>query len=380
LFMWVIHPMIEPMIIALLLAYILNPLVKLVLKGTRLPHAWAVALVYFSCLTLLIVIPSVLAPVAVRQVIGLSTYLTQIEAQLEELLANPITLFNQQIYLGQLLSDLLELTFSSFTPAPEGALNFIERTSTSFAWLLVILVSTYYLLLDGERLVGWIVRLAPERTQPDIRRLLRETDVIWRAYLRGTLVLMLIVAVTFMIVWSAMGLPGALILGFLAGVLTVIPEVGPTFAAILAVLVALFQGSDFLPVSNFWFALLIFAVYFVLIQIKSIWLRPRIMGYFLNMNEGLIFVAIIGAVVLWGILGALVIVPLLATMGVMAHYVRCRLLNLDPWPEDVTYATSPPAELPSDEELAQALPGADKVAPIPSARPQGIILPKSKPR
>jgi predicted PurR-regulated permease PerM len=380
LFIWVIHPMIEPMIIALLLAYILNPLVKLVLKGTRLPHAWAVALVYFSCLTLLIVIPSVLAPVAVRQVIGLSTYLTQIEAQLEELLANPITLFNQQIYLGQLLSDLLELTFSSFTPAPEGALNFIERTSTSFAWLLVILVSTYYLLLDGERLVGWIVRLAPERTQPDIRRLLRETDVIWRAYLRGTLVLMLIVAVTFMIVWSAMGLPGALILGFLAGVLTVIPEVGPTFAAILAVLVALFQGSDFLPVSNFWFALLIFAVYFVLIQIKSIWLRPRIMGYFLNMNEGLIFVAIIGAVVLWGILGALVIVPLLATMGVMAHYVRCRLLNLDPWPEDVTYATSPPAELPSDEELAQALPGADKVAPIPSARPQGIILPKSKPR
>jgi hypothetical protein len=58
--------------------------------------------------------------------------------------------------------------------------------------------------------------------------------------------------------------------------------------------------------------------------------------------------------------------------------VRCRLLNLDPWPEDVTYATTPPAELPSDEELAQALPGADKVAPIPSARPQGIILPKSE--
>src|SRR6185503_3115313 len=84
LFIWVIHPMIEPMIIALLLAYVLSPLVKLVLKGTRLPHAWAVALVYFSCLTFLIVIPSVPAPVAVRQVIGLSTYLTQIETQLEE--------------------------------------------------------------------------------------------------------------------------------------------------------------------------------------------------------------------------------------------------------------------------------------------------------
>lgn len=378
LFIWVIHPMIEPIIIALLLAYILNPIVKLVLKWTRLPHAWAVALVYFSCLTLLIVIPSVLAPVAVRQVTGLTTYLTQIEAELEELLANPIVLLNQEIYLGQLLSNILELTTESITPGAEGALVIVERTSTSFAWLLVILVSTYYLLLDGERLTTWIVRLVPERTQPDVARLLKEIDVIWWAYLRGTLVLMLIVAVTFMIVWTAMGLPGALILGLLAGVLTVIPEVGPTFAAILAVLVALFQGSDFLPVSNFWFALIIFAVYFVLIQIKSIWLRPRIMGYFLNMNEGLIFVAIIGAVVLWGILGALLIVPLLATAGSIAHYVRCRLLNLDPWPEDVTFATSPPTELPSDEELAQTFPDADKVTPIPPTRSKATILPKGE--
>jgi predicted PurR-regulated permease PerM len=280
--------------------------------------------------------------------------------------------------LGQLLADLLAMTSESFTPAAEGALAVIESTSTSFAWLLVILVSSYYLLLDGERLVAWIVRLVPAPTQPDVIRLFAEIDVIWRAYLRGTLVLMFIVGVTFMVVWSAMGLPGALILGLLAGVLTVIPEVGPTIAAILAVLVALFQGSDFLPVSNFWFAVLIFGVYFVLIQIKSIWLRPRIMGYFLSMNEGLIFVAIIGAVVLWGILGALVIVPLLATLGVIAHYVRCRLLNLDPWPEDVTYATSPPADLPSDEELAQTLHSPDRAAPVSPAPSKVIVLPEGE--
>jgi predicted PurR-regulated permease PerM len=378
LFIWVIRPMIGPLIIAILLAYILNPLVRRVTIHTRLPHGWAVALVYFSCLTLLIVIPSAFAPVAVRQLTRLSTYLIGIEAELEELLANPIILFNQQIYLGQLLSDLLRVTTESFTPAPEGALAVIERTSTSFAWLIVILVSTYYLLLDGKRLVAWLVRLAPEQAQPDLSRLISEIDVIWWAYLRGTLVLMLIVGITFMVVWTAIGLPGAVAIGLLTGVLTVIPEVGPTIAAILAVLVALFQGSDFLPMSNFWFALLVFGIYFVLIQIKSIWLRPRIMGYFLNMNEGLIFVAIIGAVVLWGILGALLIVPLLATLGSIAHYVRCRLLNLDPWPEDITYVTSPPVELPSDEELAQTFPDVGRVPPVPPSRPKAVVLPKSK--
>ncbi|HXV99191.1 MAG TPA: AI-2E family transporter [Anaerolineae bacterium] len=373
LFIYAIHPMIEPIIIAILLAYVLNPLVRLVTTHTRFSYRWAVAFVYFSCLTLLIVIPSILAPVAVRQATGLWAYLIRIEAELEAFLANPIILFNQQIYLGQLLADLLAMTSDSFTPAAEGAIAVIERTSTSFAWLLVILVSSYYLLLDGERLVAWIVGLVPAPTQPDVIRLFAEIDVIWRAYLRGTLVLMFIVAVTFMLVWSVMGLPGALILGLLAGILTVIPEVGPTIAAILAVLVALFQGSDFLPISNFWFAVLIFGVYFVLIQIKSIWLRPRIMGYFLSMNEGLIFVAIIGAVVLWGILGALLIVPLLATLGVIAHYVRCRLLNLDPWPEDVTYATSPPADLPSDEELAQTLHGPDRVAQVSPASSKVVL-------
>ncbi|MBI1877839.1 MAG: AI-2E family transporter [Chloroflexi bacterium] len=350
-FVFAIQPMIEPIIIAVLLAYVLKPLVKLVMNRIRLPHKWAVASVYFSCLTLIIVIPSILAPVAVRQLTGLSTYLIQIETQLEDYLANPITLFNQQIYLGQLLSNLLKMLSESSSPAAEGALAVIERTSTSFAWLLVILVSTYYLLLDGERLVAWLVRQAPEAAQTDVVRLLKEIDLIWRAYLRGTLVLMLIVGVVFTVAWMAIGLPGALALGLLTGVLTVIPDVGPAAAAMLAVLVALFRGSDFLPLSNFWFAVLVFAIYFVLIQIKSIWLRPRIMGYFLSMNEGLIFVSIIGAVVLWGILGALLIVPLLATLGVIARYVRCRLLNLDPWP-GVTPAPSlpPQTELGASEE------------------------------
>lgn len=378
LFVYAIHPMIEPLIIAILLAYILNPLVKLIMSRVRLPHSWAVALVYFSCLTLLIVIPSIFAPEAVRQLTRLSTYLINIEAELEAFLANPILFFNQEFYLGQLLSDLLQMTSESFAPAAEGALRVLERTSTSLAWLLVVLVSTYYLLLDGDRLCAWIIRQAPEAAQADVVRLLKEIDIIWRAYLRGTLVLMLIVGVTFMVVWAAIGLPGALALGLLTGILTVIPEVGPTIAAILAILVALFQGSDYLPLSNFWFAVLVFSIYFVLIQIKAIWLRPRVMGYFLSMNEGLIFVAIIGAVVLWGILGALIIVPLLATLGVIGRYVRCRLLNLDPWPEDVTYATSPPTDLPSDEELTHTLAEVDKVAPVAPARSQAVMLRKGE--
>ncbi len=334
---YVIRPIINPLIVAALLAYILNPLVGLVQTGTRLERKWAVSLVYFSGLTLLIVIPSILTPIAIRQIRGLSDHLLDIEIHLETTLARPVSIAGQQLHLGQLLADLLKVTSESLTPAAKGALVVLETTSTSLVWLLVILVSVYYFLLDWEKLRNWLVRLAPETAQADLLRLLREIGTIWQAYLYGTLVLMLVVGVVFTLAWLAIGLPGALVLGLLTGLLTVIPDIGPAIAAMLAILVAFFQGSDLLPISNFWFGVLVFAIYFVLIQVKAIWLRPRIMGRFLHMNEGLIFVAIIGATVLWGILGALIIVPLLATFGIIGRYVRCRLLHLEPWPDIVAF-------------------------------------------
>ena len=66
----------------------------------------------------------------------------------------------------------------------------------------------------------------------------------------------------------------------------------------VAIAVALLEGSLYLPISNFWFAVLVLAIYMVLINLKGIWLRPRLMGRSVDLNEGLVFVAIIVAVLL----------------------------------------------------------------------------------
>jgi predicted PurR-regulated permease PerM len=315
----------------------------------ELTRRWAVPAVYFSCLALLIIIPGLLAPFIIRQSRRLSDELITIETQMEAALARPIDILGQELHLGLLWADILRIMTESLSPAFEGALALLEITSTSLLWLLIVLVTVYYLLLDWEGLRDWFVGWAPEPVQADILRLLHEIDIIWRAYLQGTFVLMIIVGVIFSVVWLAIGLPGALVLGILTGLLTIIPDIGPAIGAILAVLVAFFQGSDYLPLPNIWFAGLVFAIYFVLIQVKAIWLRPRVMKYFLHLNEGLIFVAIIAATVLWGILGALIIVPMLATVGVIGRYIRCRLLNLDPWPE----MSVPVVSLSSEEKQAE---------------------------
>jgi predicted PurR-regulated permease PerM len=118
--------------------------------------------------------------------------------------------------------------------------------------------------------------------------------------------------------------------------LTIIPDLGPTIAAVLAVIVALLEGSTYLPLSNFWFALLVTGIYLLLVNIKSIWLRPRIYGHSVHMHDGIIFVAIMAAVVLQGILGALIVVPVLASIAVVGQHIYRRLLGLPPWSEEET--------------------------------------------
>jgi predicted PurR-regulated permease PerM len=346
---YIIWPIIDPLIISALLAYVLNPLVKLLQNRTRLNRRWVVPIVYFSGLILLITIPSALTPLAIKQVKILGNNLANIETQLETGLAEPLIFAGQQFHLDQMMANFFKTASESLTPVTQGTLKVLEATSTSLIWLLVILVSLYYFLQDGDKLVGWFVRLFPENSRPDLRRLLQEVDLVWQAYMRGTLVLMIVVALVFTIIWTAIGLPGAIALGLLAGLLTVIPDIGPSFVALLAVLVAFFQGSNFLPLSNFWFAMLVFGSYFILIQFKSIWLRPFIMKSFLHLNEGVIFVSIIAATLFWGLLGALVIVPLLATLIVVGRYVRSRLLDLEPWPNLVP---SLPEQKPTDDSPA----------------------------
>jgi len=223
------------------------------------------------------------------------------------------------------------LIAEAIAPAASNALGFLGGLTTNLLWVLLILVTTYYLLRDGPRISTWFVRLAPERLQSDIERLFFETDYVWSAYLRGQLTLSLIIGVMTAIVTAAVGLPGALVLGLLAGIFDVIPSLGPTVAGAISVVVALFLGSTYLPLSNFVFGLIVLAVFIVIQQIENIWLRPQIMGHSLSIHPAIVFVSVLGALAVVGVLGALVIIPVVATLSLVGRYFHRRLLGKDPW-------------------------------------------------
>ena len=347
---WYARAMFQPLIIAGLLAYLLNPAVSWLKRRTRWSHKIAVNVVYFISLAILLSIPATVVPVLLNQTETLALDLEDFPNQLQAFLAQPIHILGYQFSLNRYLPDFGQSLASWAAPLPGTALHVLEATSRNVLWVILVVVTVYYLLRDWESLREWLFCIWPEAYRADARRLFIEIKGIWAAYLRGQLAMMFILGVLYTVAWLVIGLPGALILGILTGLLNIVPEVGPFLAAMLAVIVALVEGSYFLPLSNVWFGVLTIGLYLVLNYIKTIWIQPRVLGYNVHMHEGLVFVAIVVAILVQGVLLVLIIVPVFASAMVIGKYLRRRILGLQPFYEHTDEVVSP-AEANQEEKL-----------------------------
>ena len=332
--LWWARELIGPLVIGALLAFLLNPAIEFLSHHTRLSRAWVATIVFVAGVGGVVALSALLVPVLIDEIQIQFVDFQDILARLQAILSQPVVFLNWEFSFEYLIPDLTRLLSERITTLPENAFLLLEATSKNLIWSLVILATVYYLLRDWLRLRNWCFQAIPEPYQADARQIYVEIRRIWQGYLRGNLALMLVTGIMFSLAWLLIGVPGALIIGLITGLLTIIPDLGPAIAAVLAIIVALFEGSTYLQISNFWFAALVAGVYLLLINIKNIWIRPRIFARSVHMHDGIVFIAIMAAVVLQGILGALVVVPVLASAGVLGRYVYHQLLGSPPRASD----------------------------------------------
>jgi predicted PurR-regulated permease PerM len=256
----------------------------------------------------------------------------------------PIRFGGLVFHLEEWGQSIFQVQNAVLSPLPEEAIQLLETTSVGILWFLVILVSVHLFLSQWPTMRDWLINLAPPAYRPEMQELYNRIRRVWMAYLRGQIVLMVIVGVVFTVAWLILGIPGALVLGVVAGLFTLVPDVGPFLAMVLAAGVALLEGSTWIPLSNFWVAGIVVIVYLVLINLKNFFLRPYIMGRSVHMNEALVFIAIMIATILKGILGALLVVPVLASVVVIAGYLQRRVLGLPPFEDDGSQQFAAPPE------------------------------------
>ena len=347
LFVYVSRAILGSLIIACLFAFLINPLVTQFRIRMRVQHSYAVTIVYTLLLFLLLGLFIYFMPIFLKQAENLSREIQTIWTHLERNYARPVLVFGVRLPLHQLLIAIRETATQLFQP--ERVFRVITSVMTNFVWVLVVLVVTYYLLLEWEHLREWFIDLFPKAYKNDVRRIHDEIIVVWRRYFRGQLLVMLIVGILSGLSGALIGLPKAAVLGLLTGMLDIIPSFGPIISTMLAAVVAWHKGSVVLPISNSWFTVIVIVTFMCIQAFENVWIQPRVMGKILEKHPGLIFLAVASALTIGSALLALTIVPILGSMSVIGRYLHRRLLGIEPWPEMIcSHPQDPQSVLPSD--------------------------------
>ncbi len=352
--LWYMRVLLQPLLAAAVIAYVLSPAAGLLMTRFRLSRKVAASIVYIGVLTIMLLLVGTLVPIMREQIRSVRIDLESALSDLLVMLSTPVQFGLLRLDL-RLIADSLTslLNPSPIVAQPSQALRLLEMTSRGVAWTVVILVTVYYLMTEWDELRAWVIGLAPSSERDDLRRLYVQIRNVWQQYLRGQLRLIVVLAAIYSVAWSIIGLPGALALGLLAGVLNLIPEVGPAAIAIIGTLIAYLEGSHILAgLSHPVFAVLTLGVYLLVNTFKNVWLQPRILGRSVLLHEGLVFVAIVGALVLTGVLGVLIVVPVLASAIIVGGYLRRRVLGLPPF-EDEAPETPVQARAAAEAAVAQ---------------------------
>jgi predicted PurR-regulated permease PerM len=288
------------LVIASLLAYSLAPLVTFLERV--MPRVFAILIVYLIVLGGISTILYFVIHTASEQITSLSHYLRMLltpgtaahPSSLEQSL-RPFGISASQIASArdQILASTTGLA-GDIVPLLTGIIN----VGLDF---IVVAVLSIYLLIDGARVGQWLRRSMPRRQRGRVRFLLETLQRIVGGYIRGQIVLCVLIGLLVGVGMGIIGVPYALLLGVLAFVLEFIPILGTLASGVICVLLALTKG---------WLIALIVLVYFVLVHIlEGDIIGPRIVGKAVGLHPAVALVALIAGGELFGIWGVLLASP-----------------------------------------------------------------------
>ena len=320
---FIASPLLEAILIAALLAYLLNPAVCWLVRQTTLRRSQAATIIFLVTISIALAIPAALGTVAVNSFGRLqSDFLTAAE-EIEVWLFRPVDIIGFHLQPRQMIDSLQGLGTELLALLPGGSLNILSTVTTNLLWAATVLIMYYYLLKDGPKIEPWLVALLPVAYRPEIQRLLDEVDHVWGKFLRIQLLM-------FFVIFMLMVVGTLLIVG-------------------------LFR-SGLLRWSPLGFIALLLLLYTAIQQLDNLWIRPHILGKQLRLHPGVVFAGLLGALMLSGLLGVLLVVPLLATIKVVGSYVHLKLLGLPPWaaePAEVEQAGADLEPQPEEEHAYQ---------------------------
>ncbi len=319
-FLGLIKPVLIYLLIALILTLIGTPIMLFLKKRTKFNNLFATVTTLFFFILIIAGFIMMFVPLVISQGQNLSLLNT---AAIEERVMHLITqiaayLENNNIDTQSMLqnSDLASKINLDFIP---DLLNYILGTLSSVGiGLASVLFITFFFLKDRAMFARGIRRILPPAQEEKILNSIDKTNTLLSRYFIGLLLQLFIVFILYLIVLLIFGVQNALVIAFLCGVLNIIPYVGPLIASVLAAALTMLSniGSDFqtevLPVTIY-----VLIGFWIVQVIDNNLSQPLIFSNSVNSHPLEIFLVILIAGFLFGIMGMIIAVPLYTILKVI---------------------------------------------------------------
>jgi predicted PurR-regulated permease PerM len=328
---WLLGPVLTPFVVAAVLAYALTPLVNKLdhAWGGKLPRLLAVLIVELLFVLAMLAVALLIVPILAKEIPLLREQLPALAERINAWAAPLLSGLGLNVsldvasvkafvlkYLNANIEDGFSALLSSLKVGGSVALALIGNA-------ILIPVALFYLLMDWENFVQRAVQFVPPRLRAAYDGFMNEADEVLGQYLRGQMLVMLILAVYFSIGLALFGLDLALPIGIFTGLAIFVPYVGFGVGLALALLAGLLEFASMKAV------IMVAVVYGAGQLMESLVLTPRLVGERIGLHPLAVIFALLSFGQLFGFVGVLIALPASAVLLVAMRRVRAQYLTSD---------------------------------------------------
>lgn len=322
-FIYLLHPILTPFLIALGLAYLFDPMVDR-LEKFGLSRTWGVVAVFALFTLIVMALLLVLVPMLAKQLVRLYELAPQMLdwlqhtampwAQAKLGLNDGFWKFDKvkaaiSEHMGQ-TTDIVGVVLSQATASGLALIGFLAN-------LVLIPVVSFYLLRDWDLMMAKIRSLLPRDNEKRIVSLAGECHEVLGAFVRGQLLVMVALGVIYAAGLMLVGLELGLLIGLIAGLAAIVPYMGFVIGIGAALIAGLFQfGGDLYPMVG------IVAVFMVGQALEGMVLTPLLVGDRIGLHPVAVIFAILAGGELFGFTGVLLALPLAAVIMVLVRHLK----------------------------------------------------------
>ncbi len=311
-FLWFIRDILFLFFVALLFAALIEPFANWLSKH-RIPRGLAVLFVVLGLFGIIAALMTMLMPIILSEGLSLSE---NFGALWDRFLSGAVVLKDFASQMGIL--DQITASAHSFEPdiatAATGIFSTVTGLFQSIFSIVLVIVLTYYLVVQEDVAKQFFKAVAPDHYRPYISQLISRIRFKLGYWLRGQLVLSLLVGVLVYIGLLILGVEYALLLALFAAIMEVVPYLGPVIAAVPPMFVA-FSGSEQSMIS----ALMVLLLFVIIQQVENHLLVPKVMEKAVGINPIVSIISILVGVKFAGILGGLLAIPVATVFSVFVE-------------------------------------------------------------